>query len=89
MGVAVQESESRTATEAIKPPRVNCAGLCLHCGERDCESPECVAWHEASCWMICPRCGGEEWSELLEPCGCIFGVVEAWPPGHPGLAQGD
>jgi hypothetical protein len=64
----------------------NCAGRCLRCGERDCEAPECIEWHEASHWMICPRCDGEEWSWNYERCGCIFGVVEAWPPGHPGLS---
>lgn len=86
MSVAVQESESRAAGEAIRPSRVNCAGRCLRCGERDCEAPECIEWHEASHWMVCPRCDGEEWSWNYERCGCIFGVVEAWPPGHPGLS---
>jgi hypothetical protein len=65
--------------EAIKPPRLNFARLCLHCGERDCESPACVGWHEQSAWMVCPDCEGEEWTETLHPCGCMFGVVEAWP----------
>jgi integrase len=38
---------------------------------------------EGSCWTVCPECDGEEWSWNYVPCGCIFGVVEAWPPGHP------
>jgi hypothetical protein len=63
----------------VKPPRLNFARVCLRCDERGCESPECVAWHQASCWMVCPECGGRGWSETLEPCGCMFGVVEAWP----------
>jgi hypothetical protein len=87
MSVAVQESESRAAGETTRPPRLNCAGLCLRCGERDCEASECIEWHEAADWMVCPRCDGEEWSWDYEPCGCIFGVVEAWPPWHPGLSM--
>jgi hypothetical protein len=74
-----EPGSTRSALAASRPPRVNFAGVCLRCDERDCESPECVAWHEASCWMVCPRCGGRCWSETLEPCGCMFGVVEAWP----------
>src|SRR4051795_9930022 len=65
MGVAVEESESRPVGEAARPPRLNCAGLCLRCGKRDCDAPKCIAWHEASYWAVCPRCDGEEWSELL------------------------
>jgi hypothetical protein len=67
------------AVEAIKPPRLNFARLCLRCDERDCQSPTCVAWHEASCWMVCPDCGGLCWTEDYKPCGCMFGVVEACP----------
>jgi hypothetical protein len=67
------------AVVAEKPPRLNFAGVCLHCGERDCEAPECVSWHEQSAWMVCPDCDGQKWSETYEPCGCVFGVVEAWP----------
>jgi hypothetical protein len=72
------------AIEAIKPPRLNFARICLRCDERDCRSPECIGWHAASSWMVCPDCGGLGWSETLEPCGCMFGVVEAWP-----AAEGD
>lgn len=68
-----------TVVEASKPPRLNLAGVCLYCGERDCESAKCMAWHARSRWMVCPDCDGQEWSELYEPCGCIFGVVELWP----------
>jgi hypothetical protein len=66
-------------TEAIKPPRLNFARICLYCGERDCTAPECIDSYERSRWMICPDCDGQEWNETLEPCGCMFGVVEAWP----------
>jgi hypothetical protein len=74
-----EQGQDPCGAVASRPPRRNFAGLCLRCDERDCESPECVAWHEASCWMVCPRCAGRCWSETLEPCGCMFGVVEAWP----------
>jgi hypothetical protein len=79
MSAAMQENDWQTAIEAIRPPRLNCAGVCLHCGERDCEAPACIAWHAESCWMVCPDCDGQEWRETYEPCGCMFGVVEAWP----------
>lgn len=82
-----EERERHAALKATKPPRQNCAGVCLRCGERGCAASACIAWHESSCWAVCPDCNGDEWSDTLEPCGCIFGVVEAWPPGHPGLAR--
>ena len=69
--------------EAIKPPRLNFARLCLRCDERDCRSLKCIAWHEASCWMVCPDCDGLCWTEDYKPCGCMFGVVEAWPAAAP------
>jgi hypothetical protein len=77
-----EPGRTRSAVSATRPPRLNFAGLCLRCDERGCESPVCLAWHEASCWMVCPRCGGRCWSETLGPCGCMFGVVEAWPAGR-------
>ena len=77
-----EQDRDQCAAVASRPPRCNFAGVCLRCDERDCDSAECVAWHEASCWMVCPRCGGRCWSETLEPCGCMFGVVEAWPAGR-------
>ena len=55
--------------EAIKPPRLNFARLCLRCDERDCRSPKCIAWHEASCWMVCPDCDGLCWTADYKPCG--------------------
>lgn len=67
------------AIEAVKPPRLNFARICLYCDERDCRSPECIAWHKRSRWAVCPDCGGLGWSELIEPCGCMFGVIEMWP----------
>lgn len=74
-----EERDWQAVLEATKPPRENRAGVCLHCGERGCDAPACIAWHEASCWMVCPDCDGEEWTDTLRPCGCIFGVVEVAP----------
>jgi hypothetical protein len=74
-----REPKRQAVVEAIKPPQHNFARLCLRCGERDCERPECIAWHERSAWAVCPDCGGEEWTDTYEPCGCLSGVVEAWP----------
>jgi hypothetical protein len=67
-------------TAAVMPPRLNFACRCLRCDERDCEAPECIAWHEASCWAVCPDCDGLCWTPDLRPCGCLFGVVEMYPP---------
>ena len=64
---------------AIKPPRLNFAGLCPRCDELDCTAPDCVAWHAASCWAICPECDGLCWRHDFRPCGCCFGVVEMYP----------
>jgi hypothetical protein len=75
----VSQERGRWVAEAVKPPRLNFAGICLHCGERSCEASECVTWHERSRWMVCPDCDGEGWTEPARPCGCLFGVVEAWP----------
>jgi hypothetical protein len=63
--------------EAIKPPRLNFARVCLRCEHRDCESPQCIAWHAESSWMVCPDCDGMGWTDEIDPCGCFFGVVEA------------
>jgi hypothetical protein len=65
--------------KAVRPPRLNFAGICLHCGERGCEASRCVAWHGRSRWRVCPDCGGEGWTEPACPCGCLVGVVEDMP----------
>ncbi len=75
--LSVPESPALVAGDCVKPPRLNFAGICLHCGERGCVALGCVAWHAESCWMVCPECGGEEWTETLQPCWCMFGVIEA------------
>lgn len=77
--LTVASSHLRAPVEAIKPPRLNFARICLRCDDRDCRSSECAEWYERSAWMVCPDCDGIGWSETLEPCGCMFGVVEAWP----------
>jgi hypothetical protein len=71
--------------EAIKPPRLNVAGICLRCDERHCHAPDCIAWHAGSSWMVCPDCDGHCWTEDVRPCGCVFGVVEAAPSLGPAL----
>jgi hypothetical protein len=67
------------AVEAIKPPRLNFARLCLRCDGRDCQFVDVhrMAW--ASCWMVCLDYEGLCWTADYKPCGCMFGVVEAWP----------
>jgi hypothetical protein len=84
----VREFDMSAPVEAIRPPRLNFARICLWCDERDCRSSECIEWYERSSWMVCPDCGGIGWSEALEPCGCMFGVVEAWPAPVDGDRRG-
>jgi hypothetical protein len=74
----------RRIREAVKPSRLNFAGICLHCGEHECEAAACERWHARSRWIVCPDCGGEEWTESLNPCVCMFGVVEWWPAPEDG-----
>jgi hypothetical protein len=85
MAVVLEASEPRVEREqavepaAVKPPRLNFARVCLRCDERDCTSPECIAWYAESCWAICPDCDGLCWMPDVRPCGCLFGVVEMYP----------
>src|SRR4051794_41377846 len=68
--------------DRLRPPRVNPAGVCVCCGERGCEAARCLEWYERAAWMVCPECDGQLWRESAygsDPCGCIFGVVEAGP----------
>lgn len=75
----VRDVARSAPVEAVKPPRLNFARICLYCGDRDCVALGCIELYERSRWMVCPDCDGQEWSETLERCGCMFGVVEDWP----------
>ena len=65
------------APVAQEPTRLNYAGVCLWCGDRDCESPRCVELHERSRWGICDLCNGYEEAG----CSCAHGVMELAPEG--------
>jgi hypothetical protein len=93
MGVLAQVANDPVAAQqwasggaAIKPPRLNFARSCVRCDERDCVAPECDAWHAQSYWAVCPECDGICWKPNVEPCGCMVGVVEAYPPPTPARA---
>jgi hypothetical protein len=77
----VSQERARQVVDAVKPPRLNFAGRCLYCLERDCRSPECEALYERSRWVVCPECDGREGDEASSiRCGwCTFGVVEIAP----------
>jgi hypothetical protein len=75
--MAALANPSRPRAAVVKPPLLNFAGVCLHCGDRWCEARKCADWHASSCWMVCPDCRGDGWTDTLLPCGCLFGVVEA------------
>lgn len=76
---AIVQTSDREATLATnlgaarKPPRLNFAGACMWCGERDCRSPRCINLHVRSRWVVCDECGGESFCL----CTCVFGVMEA------------
>jgi hypothetical protein len=40
------------------PPRLNFAGICNYCAQRDCTSQRCIAHYAANRWVICPYCDG-------------------------------
>jgi hypothetical protein len=61
----------------VKPLRLNFAQVCVWCGTRWCQSPTCVARHDASVWQICPDCQGG--TDRLT-CDCYGGVIEAPSP---------
>ena len=77
----VSQERARRVVDAVKPPRLNFAGRCLYCLERDCRSRECEALYERSRWVVCPECDGREGDEASSiRCGwCTFGVVEIAP----------
>jgi hypothetical protein len=77
------EQQDQGGRAACKPPRLIFAGLCLRCDARDCNDPVCIAWYVKSYWAICPECDGLCWTQNIVPCGCCFGVVEAYPPSSP------
>ncbi|WP_280386835.1 hypothetical protein [Nocardia wallacei] len=66
-------------TEVLRPARLNYAGWCIYCGERNCINPWCVKTHERSVWGPCSVCGGSQQlgMESGELCGiCIGGLTE-------------
>jgi len=63
----------------LKPSRLNFAQVCIQCGDRWCHSPECIAQHQRSRWVVCPDCFGELYRPSGDPCGCLYGLVETYP----------
>ena len=85
----VSKERPRWVNEAAKPPRLNFAGRCIYCLDRDCDSSECEATYARSRWAVCPECDGREGDEVTSvPCqSCVFGVVELAPVGVTGLVD--
>lgn len=66
------------------PARLNAAGWCMYCTQRECSSARCIQMHAASRWAVCPECDGSEYSdwETGTRCsGCLgmSGLVELAP----------
>lgn len=84
----VSTDRARWVAEAVKPPRLNFAGRCIYCLERDCDSSECQARYARSRWGVCPECDGEGDEVTSVPCQwCVFGVVELAPVGAAGVVD--
>ncbi len=75
--MASQLLERVSAGPMLRPPRLNYAQVCLYCEVRWCESPSCVAMHEASVWRVCTLCDGFGWITQAEHCSCLNGLEEA------------
>ncbi len=61
----------------VRPPRWNFAGYCMICGQRGCQSPECISGYEATAWALCARCDGIGADPASSrPCACVGGLME-------------
>jgi len=67
----------------VRPSRWNFAGYCIMCGERGCQSPQCITRFDGTVWTVCPSCNGTGCiANGYEPCTCLGGMVEVandWP----------
>lgn len=57
------------------PPRLNFAGFCVYCGDRECHAESCLKHHELSEWQVCNLCDGsgfDKSTRLL--CNCYGGL---------------
>ncbi|MEV4153676.1 hypothetical protein AB0J48_11690 [Nocardia salmonicida] len=76
---------SHTSTrQALRPPRLTFAGVCIWCDEPDCVHPECVALHDVSVWRVCRFCGGsgQAFANTFGSggaCSCAFGLALVAP----------
>lgn len=66
----------RLLPASVRPPRVNLAGVCSYCAERDCTSTKCIQSWSMTRWMVCSECDGREVTGLYQSCWCTSGVVE-------------
>lgn len=66
------------STTSVRPPRLNLAGWCIWCGERDCSHAQCIRNHSLSLWGPCTECGGTQRIQgQMEFCGwCVVGLVQ-------------
>jgi len=66
-----------SAAPTFKPLRLNFAQVCLYCGIRWCQSPECIAIHAQSEWAVCDDCDG--FGTPATCTSCTHGVVQLVP----------
>jgi hypothetical protein len=66
----------------FRPLRLNFAQVCYVCGNRWCDSPRCIAYHEASTWAVCLDCDGFD-----DACRCYGGLVEVYPQDAASFAR--
>lgn len=68
-----------SSTKVLRPSRLNPAGWCMWCLERDCSRADCIEIHEGSAWGVCPDCDGSEYADIAtyDRCmNCQGGVVQ-------------
>ncbi len=71
--------------EESRPNRLNYAGWCIYCDERNCRNPRCIGVHARSVWAVCDLCDGSEYvdweSTCMERCTCTGGLREVTSAG--------
>ncbi|GAA2530647.1 hypothetical protein [Pilimelia columellifera] len=60
---------------SVTVPRLNFAGVCMACTERDCEKSACLAFWSRLRWIVCPICNGGSLEGSPVDC-CTYGAME-------------
>ncbi len=70
-------SLGKQARRASRPPRLNAAGFCVYCFERDCRSRRCMEHHRRADWQLCTHCDGAGFDHAEgRLCSCHGGLED-------------